>query len=208
MTKLKYAFFYFTFLLSLSICAPVNKNFQNTEATEENIKKIKNEYTGENYFSKEEVLDLKSANSEKDKERVTSGYIETNSFIFVDDWEKINSLKNKGVLQKLQKIYSEEGFESKELLQQMKKIISDALHIPLHEIHLHDLNMLMSKWRDINRAKYNVKQLGIDEPADEDIKKQGKKSETSESDLLVELPGGEVQKGAYVDVDYLIDLTK
>lgn len=208
MTKLKYAFFYFTFLLSLNSCAPVNENFQNVKAKEENIKDIKNEYTGENYFSKEDVLDLKSAESKKDKEPVASGDSETNSFIFVDDLEKINSLKNKGVLQKLQKIYSEEGFESQELLQQIKKIISDALHIPLNEIHLHDLNMLMSKWRKINRAKYNVKHMGIDEPADEDTKKQGKKSQTSGGDLLVELPGGEVQKGAYVDVDYLIQLTK
>lgn len=208
MTKIKYAFLYFTFLWSFYSCTPVNKNFQDSKATEENIKDIKNEYTGENYFRKEDMLDLTSANSKKDKESVTSGDNKTNSFIYVDDIEKINSLKNKGVLQKLQKIYSEEGFESQELLQHIKQIISDALHIPLHEIHLHDLNMLMSKWRNMNREKYNVKQLGLDESSDEDTKKQGNKSETSGDDLLVEMPGGEVQKDAYVDVDYLLQLTK
>lgn len=85
-------------------------------------------------------------------------YVE-DDLIDEEDFNKINVLNNKELLQKLKKTYYENDLENEKLIKHIKGILSRALHIPPKEINLHDVNVLMNKWRIMNKNKQNMNDL-------------------------------------------------
>lgn len=86
------------------------------------------------------------------------------------DFNKINVLTNKELLQKLKKAYDEDDLENKKLIKHIKGILSRALHIPPKEINLHDVNVLMNKWRIMNKHKQNMIDLKSNNKYHKEIK--------------------------------------
>lgn len=72
------------------------------------------------------------------------------------DFNTISALKNKELLQNLKKTYYENDSENQKLIKHIKGILSRALHIPPKEVNLHDVNVLMHKWKIMNKNKQDI----------------------------------------------------
>ncbi|SBS94527.1 hypothetical protein PMALA_043640 [Plasmodium malariae] len=112
----------------------------------------------ENYYTHEDVYYVSGEVSPPvDYNDISENY--KKKMINFDDIEKINNLKNlnrTSTFQNMQKVYYENNTYNSQLNKSIKKILSIALNVPIHEIKLHDINMLLKKWRQVNKEKKNL----------------------------------------------------
>ncbi|CRG94279.1 conserved Plasmodium protein, unknown function [Plasmodium gallinaceum] len=174
-----------------------------------NLTKKKN-YNEENYFNREDVYyiteDKKKSTNYDDLSENTK-----NNLIDYNDIEKINNLKNLKIsnsFQNLQKSYYENSLNDGKLNKQIKKILSLALNIPINEINLHDINLLLKKWRKINKIKNNSNKISNNDYYFKKIKKHKVYSSNNNKDKIIRLQTNseEKNKNNIINVDYLMEL--
>lgn len=151
------------------------KNYQNSLhasmniENEDNMNEINyfNPQKIKSYVNTEEIENDIESNNNNEKEFNENNLDE--NLIDEIDFNKMNVLNNKELLQNLKKTYNENDIENKKLIQHIKHILSKALHIPSKEINLHDINIIMKKWKIMNKNKQSINDINSNNKYHKDI---------------------------------------
>ncbi|VWU48856.1 conserved protein, unknown function [Hepatocystis sp. ex Piliocolobus tephrosceles] len=116
--------------------------------------KLNNNYTftrDESNMYYDNISDNNNYGNKKKKENLNM-MVDQNEINTINSLNKLNSTDT---FEKLRSSYynSNDFNEKNNLYEHIKQILSIALNIPLNEINLHDINMLLKKWKQINKQK-------------------------------------------------------
>ncbi|CAA9987881.1 conserved Plasmodium protein, unknown function [Plasmodium knowlesi strain H] len=133
----------------------------------------------------------------------------------VDNMEvqKINRLKffaRTKAFKNLQKNYEKKESNVEQLYNHMREIISVALSIPVREVNLHDINMLLAKWRMLSRERINLDEQNKDERYFKSVKRHGvHPSSVTPSTVMKNTQNMGERNGQgnlFIDPDYFLQL--
>ncbi|CRG99775.1 conserved Plasmodium protein, unknown function [Plasmodium relictum] len=205
------AYLVFFLFLIISIHKSVNIDNSNNNIIKKNTIDLNqnNNYNEENYFNREDEYYVR-----EDGEKLINSedLLENNRHNLIDynDIEKINnlkSLKDTNIMQEFQKSYYKNDLNDRKLNKQIKEILSLALSIPVKDINLHDINLLLKKWRNISKTKKNSNKISNNEYYFKKIKNHNTHSNNNR-DKSIELQRKEKKnQNNFITIDYLMGLT-
>ncbi|GAB66156.1 hypothetical protein PCYB_083170 [Plasmodium cynomolgi strain B] len=140
------------------------------------LKRASNSDEEDNYYTMQDVL---SVPLEREDPPVLYDDLPDkikNKMVDNTDVQKINKLKfvsRTNAFKNFQKNYEKNESTVEQLYSHMREIISVALSIPVEEVNLHDINMLLSKWRMLSRERINQDEQNNDERYFKSVKRHG-----------------------------------
>ncbi|ANQ07655.1 Uncharacterized protein PCOAH_00021190 [Plasmodium coatneyi] len=136
-----------------------------------------------------------------------------NKMVDNTDVQKVNRLKfiaRTNAFKNFQKNYQKKESTVEQLYNHMREIISVALSIPVEEVNLHDINMLLAKWRMLSRERINPDEQNNDERYFKSVKRHDT-NPSSVTPSIVTKHTEEVRErndrgNFFIDPDYFLQL--
>ncbi|SBT76790.1 conserved Plasmodium protein, unknown function [Plasmodium ovale] len=164
-------------------------------------------YTGDDVYYVPENIDAKNGVGDRE--------INTGDVMNYADVEKVNKLKelnNTSTFQKVRKTFYESKSNDTRLGKHVKEILSVALNIPVQEINIHDIELLLKRWRYINKGKKFANKGNNEEKYFKSVKKHGTYQTVTdqskgEDDYMETVPpDNNENKAKFISITYLTEL--
>ncbi|CAG9479112.1 unnamed protein product [Plasmodium vivax] len=184
-----------------------------TLTSQELLKRASNSSEEDNYYTMQDVL---SAPLKREDPPVLYDDLPDeikNKMVDNTDVKRINKLKSvarTNAFRRFKKSYEEEESTVEQLYTHMREIISVALGIPLEEVNLHDINMLLAKWRMLSRERVNRNEQNNDQHFFKSVKRHDAHpsgaTPSAEMDHTEQMRERSGRGSFFIHPDYLLQL--
>ncbi|KJP87113.1 hypothetical protein AK88_03281 [Plasmodium fragile] len=179
------------------------------------LKRVSNSEEEDNYYTMHDVLNT-PLKTEEDHPVLYDDLPDKikNKMVDNNDVQKINKLKlvaRTNAFMNFKKSYEKQESTLEQLYNHMREIISVALSIPLEEVNLHDINMLLAKWRMLSKERINPDEQNNDERYFKTVKRHGAQpSSITPSTIMNHTKGMKGERRGrgnfFIDPDYFLQL--
>ncbi|EUD67344.1 hypothetical protein C922_02050 [Plasmodium inui San Antonio 1] len=184
-----------------------------TLTSQAHLKRASNSEEEDNYYIMQEVLSVPLKREDPPVLYDDLPDKIKNKMVDNTDVQKINRLKflaRTNAFKSFQKSYEKEKSTVEQLYSHMREIISVALSIPVEEVDLHDINMLLAKWRMLSKERFNQDEENNDERYFKSVKRHGVHPTTitpstgmKHTKEMTEISG---RGNSFIDPDYFLQL--